>query len=139
MRQLACRDRGHNGRMLLTDARVAVPDGMLDRGWVRVEGGRIAEVGAGPPPAQRESVELGGRHVVPGFVDLHVHGGGGHSMLSPAAAASLVPARVLGIDHDAGSIAPGKAADLVVLDEALEVEAVMIEGRWITSGRLFHT
>jgi N-acetylglucosamine-6-phosphate deacetylase len=55
------------------------------------------------------------------------------------AAASRVPARVLGIGDEVVSIEPGKAADLVVLDEELEVEAVMVEGRWITSGRLFHT
>jgi N-acetylglucosamine-6-phosphate deacetylase len=68
--------------MLLTDARVVAPDGVLDRGWVRVDDGRIAGVGTGPPPGDVERIELGGRHLVPGFVDLHVHGGAGHSMLS---------------------------------------------------------
>lgn len=56
-----------------------------------------------------------------------------------SAAASAVPARVLGLDETHGSIRAGACADLVVLDDALEVEAVMAGGRWITSGRLFHT
>jgi N-acetylglucosamine-6-phosphate deacetylase len=68
--------------MLLTDARVVTPDGVVDPGWVVVEGDRIAGVGAGDAPGNDERVELGGRHLVPGFVDLHVHGGGGHSMQS---------------------------------------------------------
>ena len=68
--------------MLLTDARVVVPAGVLEPGWVRVEGDRIAQVGADPVPADVERLSLEGRTVVPGFVDLHVHGGGGHSMQS---------------------------------------------------------
>lgn len=69
--------------LVLADARVVTPTGVLDRGWVRVDGHRIAAVGAGTPPddgAERHA--LGGAWVVPGFVDLHVHGGGGHSMLT---------------------------------------------------------
>lgn len=69
--------------LVLADARVVTPTGVLEGGWVRVDGDRIAEVGAGVPPddgAERRA--LGGAWVVPGFVDLHVHGGGGHSMLS---------------------------------------------------------
>ena len=68
--------------MLLTDARVVVPAGVLEPGWVRVEGARILEVGAEGAPAGVVRLSLAGRTVVPGFVDLHVHGGGGHSMQS---------------------------------------------------------
>lgn len=82
MRQLCCRERGHNVAMLLTDARVVAPAGVLDPGWVRVEGGRISAVGAGAAPTDGERLSLPGRTLVPGFVDLHVHGGGGHSMQS---------------------------------------------------------
>ena len=69
--------------MLLTDARVVTPAGILEPGWVRIEAGRIARCrfGAGTVDAG-ERHELGGRWVVPGFIDLHVHGGGGHAMLS---------------------------------------------------------
>ena len=69
--------------LVLADARVVTPTGVLDRGWVRVDGDRIAAVGSGPAPEDSgERHALGGAWVVPGFVDLHVHGGGGHSMLS---------------------------------------------------------
>jgi N-acetylglucosamine-6-phosphate deacetylase len=44
--------------------------------------------------------------------------------------ASATPARVLGLD-DVGAIEPGWRADLVVLDEKLEVVAVMARGAWL--------
>jgi N-acetylglucosamine-6-phosphate deacetylase len=63
----------------------------------------------------------------------------GLSIGAAVEAASMVPANVLGIGDRVGSIEPGKDADLLVLDDGLRVEAVMSGGRWITSGRLFHT
>lgn len=39
-------------------------------------------------------------------------------------AATLLPARAIGLDGEIGSIAPGKRADLVVLDENLDIAAV---------------
>lgn len=68
---------------LLTDARIVTPGGVVAPGWVLVEAERIAEMGPGTPPsagARRHSLD--GRWLVPGFIDLHVHGGGGHAMLS---------------------------------------------------------
>jgi N-acetylglucosamine-6-phosphate deacetylase len=43
---------------------------------------------------------------------------------------SATPARVLGLD-DVGAIEPGWRADMVVLDEKLEVVAVMARGVWV--------
>ena len=39
-------------------------------------------------------------------------------------AATLLPARAIGLDGEIGSIAPGKRADLVVLDENMDIAAV---------------
>lgn len=57
-------------------------DGVLDPGWVRLRGSRIEDVGGATPPTG--GVELRGRWVLPGFVDLHVHGGVGASHQSGA-------------------------------------------------------
>ncbi|HEY3997652.1 MAG TPA: amidohydrolase [Candidatus Xenobia bacterium] len=38
-----------------------------------VEGERIVALGSGPPPAVDHVVDLGGRTVLPGFIDSHVH------------------------------------------------------------------
>jgi N-acetylglucosamine-6-phosphate deacetylase len=46
---------------------------------------------------------------------------------------TIVPARVLGIDSSRGSIAPGKHADLVILNHDLSVHTTIV------SGRIIHT
>jgi N-acetylglucosamine-6-phosphate deacetylase len=45
--------------------------------------------------------------------------------------ASAAPARVLGLEASKGALAPGFDADLVVLDDSLEVVDTMVAGRWI--------
>jgi N-acetylglucosamine-6-phosphate deacetylase len=42
--------------------------------------------------------------------------------------ASLTPAERVGIASEVGSLQPGKLADIVVLNNALEVERVFLEG-----------
>lgn len=61
--------------LTLCDGRVVTPGGVLD-GDVGIADGIITAVGPAVAPAG-EVVELGGRWVLPGFVDVHVHGGGG--------------------------------------------------------------
>jgi N-acetylglucosamine-6-phosphate deacetylase len=49
---------------------------VLRPGWVEVSAGLIVGAGCGPAPRPVD-VDLGAATVVPGFVDMHVHGGGG--------------------------------------------------------------
>jgi N-acetylglucosamine-6-phosphate deacetylase len=69
---------------VLVGGRVVTLDGVLDPGWIRVSDDRIAEVGPGAcgPHADADAVTLDGRWLLPGFVDIHVHGGGGASFQS---------------------------------------------------------
>lgn len=71
---------------VLTADHVVVPGGVHEPGWVRIDGDRITEVGAG-----RDGEHVGA-WLLPGFVDLHVHGGGGHDM-SRSADDALAAAR----------------------------------------------
>ncbi|GAA2335551.1 N-acetylglucosamine-6-phosphate deacetylase [Saccharopolyspora halophila] len=77
----------NTAELILTGARVVTTRGVLDPGWVRVTGDEIAEVGVGTPPAG-PARDLDGHWLVPGFVDIHCHGGGGGSFtaLEPAQA-----------------------------------------------------
>jgi len=61
-------------RRLITGATVwAGPACTPAQAWLLVDGGRIAGTGtAGPPPAD-EVLDLAGCHVLPGFVDAHLH------------------------------------------------------------------
>jgi N-acetylglucosamine-6-phosphate deacetylase len=79
---------------VLTNARIVAEEAIIERGWVRIERGKIAAVGAGyawegPDPIDADHrgdvVDLGGAWLLPGFIDLHVHGGGGHDMTSSPA------------------------------------------------------
>ncbi|WP_327429717.1 N-acetylglucosamine-6-phosphate deacetylase [Streptomyces sp. NBC_01236] len=65
-------------RKVLAGARVVLPTGIVDGGRVLVEGARIA----GSGPADAEIIDVSGHWLVPGFVDLHNHGGGGASFTS---------------------------------------------------------
>jgi N-acetylglucosamine-6-phosphate deacetylase len=53
----------------------------------------------------------------------------GLDLLQAVQLVTLNPARILGIDSWTGSIEVGKKADLVLLDEDLEVAATWVEGR----------
>ncbi|MBO1337904.1 N-acetylglucosamine-6-phosphate deacetylase [Streptomyces sp. VRA16 Mangrove soil] len=63
---------------VLAGARVVLPTGTVTDGRVIVDGTRIA----GAAPDSAETVDLTGHWVVPGFVDMHNHGGGGASFTS---------------------------------------------------------
>jgi N-acetylglucosamine-6-phosphate deacetylase len=74
---------------LLHNARLVLPTGVVDDGWLATSGSEIAGIGgpgdpepAGGHPAPSDRVDLAGHYVVPGFVDLHVHGGGGGAFSS---------------------------------------------------------
>jgi N-acetylglucosamine-6-phosphate deacetylase len=70
------RQAGH----LLTGGRVVTPAGVLTPGWIRTKGTRIEAVAPGDPPARaHDATDLRGQWVLPGFVDMHAHGGGGTS------------------------------------------------------------
>ncbi|MFJ8505828.1 N-acetylglucosamine-6-phosphate deacetylase [Streptomyces avermitilis] len=66
---------------VLAGARVVLPTGIVDGGRVIVEGTRIAGAASEDAPV----VDLSGHWLVPGFVDLHNHGGGGASFTSGTA------------------------------------------------------
>jgi N-acetylglucosamine-6-phosphate deacetylase len=82
---------GATALAVLANARVVTPGGVIENGWVSVADGRIAAVGASDAPSDARTVDLDGAWLLPGFVDLHMHGGGGHDVTaSPDAMAGAV-------------------------------------------------
>jgi len=60
---------GRFGDFVLANARIVLADAVIERGWVAVADGRIAEIGEGRPPSPGE--DLGGDLLIPGLVELH--------------------------------------------------------------------
>lgn len=64
---------------LIHGARKLDANGEVDRFWMLVADDTIVATGSGPLPDADERVDADGHWLVPGFIDLHGHGGGGHS------------------------------------------------------------
>ncbi|MBM3177093.1 MAG: N-acetylglucosamine-6-phosphate deacetylase [Bacteroidetes bacterium] len=59
-----------NGKILL-------PSGIQSNGCLIVKGDKIAEITSGPIDIiDAESIDLNGSYLMPGFIDIHIHGGG---------------------------------------------------------------
>ncbi len=73
--------------LAITGARVLTPLEEIENAVVVVEGDRIAAVGRRAevrvPDGARE-IDARGRTIVPGFVDVHIHGAGGHDVMEAA-------------------------------------------------------
>ncbi|MCL2056507.1 MAG: N-acetylglucosamine-6-phosphate deacetylase [Oscillospiraceae bacterium] len=67
-------------RTLVQNGMVILPHRVIPTGGVMVEGGKITDILDRPisaPPADIRVIDAAGRVISPGFVDIHVHGGGG--------------------------------------------------------------
>lgn len=62
---------------------LVLPDRIVPTGTILVEGNRITAVERRPVagPGGATVVDAAGCHVLPGFIDVHVHGAGGHDVL----------------------------------------------------------
>lgn len=66
--------------MVLAAERLVTVAGVLSPGWVRLDGDKFHDLDQGAPPSDERVEHLSGAWVVPGFIDLHMHGGGGHDV-----------------------------------------------------------
>ena len=130
--------------MLLTADTVLTGRELLRPGWIEVAGTTVMATGSGAPP-QPPDRDLGAVMVVPGFVDTHVHGGGGADFsaadpVSTSAAvelhrrhgtttlvASLVSAAPDDLVHQVRALAEQVAAGLIT--------GIHLEGPWLAVER----
>jgi N-acetylglucosamine-6-phosphate deacetylase len=82
--------------ILLAGATIVLPDRLLEHGSLFIDEGRIVaiEPRAIGPTSGASRVDLAGSFIVPGFVDVHVHGVEGHDVLDGPGAVSAVAARL---------------------------------------------
>ncbi|GGR14060.1 N-acetylglucosamine-6-phosphate deacetylase [Streptomyces netropsis] len=128
-------------RTVLTGARVVLPTGVAHDGRVTVEGRRIVDDTAREEP----SLDLSGHWIVPGFVDVHVHGGGGASFSAGSAEEALTAIgthRAHGTTTMVASTVTGdlddlarQAAVLAELTEQGDLAGIHFEGPFISPHR----
>ena len=124
--RLAFRAKGRSRATLVTDAMQAagMPDGeyRLGRATVTVASGRAEIAGGGSIAGSTLTMDGAVANAV-SFLDI--------SLADAAVLASGNPARLLGLDHRKGSIAPGFDADLTVLDQDLLACGTLVAGEWV--------
>jgi N-acetylglucosamine-6-phosphate deacetylase len=130
--------------VLLTADTILTGRELLRPGWIEVSKGTVDGIGAGPPPRPADR-GLGAVTVVPGFVDTHLHGGGGANF-STASAAETATAAALHRGHGTTTV----IASLVTAgpDELLRqvteladdvraglIDGIHLEGPWLSTTR----
>lgn len=124
--RLLMRLKGAERTMLVTDAIEAtgLPDGDYRLG------GRSVCVRAGRATLPGSDTIAGATLTMDGALRNAV-AFGGVTIADAARMAATTPAELLGLGARKGSIAPGRDADLVVLDADLSLARVLVRGRWV--------
>ena len=77
-------------RLKIYNGKLLVPGRIISNGTVVMDGGMITEVSEGniDLPGVSE-IDAKGNYVSPGFIDLHIHGGGGYDFMDGTVEAFL--------------------------------------------------
>ncbi|MBK0419492.1 N-acetylglucosamine-6-phosphate deacetylase [Leucobacter sp. CSA1] len=128
---------------VLAASRVVTSGAVHAPGWVAIEGDTIVGLGAGRP--QRIDRDLGAAILVPGFVDIHVHGGGGGSYADGSVESALRARdahRAHGTTTTLASLVTAAPAELLAGVRMLaalaadgEVGGIHLEGPWLSPAR----
>src|SRR5271168_4108922 len=126
---------------LIAAGTVVLEQGVCRPGWVETSGDQIVSCGAGAPPHSAD-VDLPDAVVVPGFVDIHVHGGGGGSYTDGNVSDILRAARFHrehGTTTTLASLVTAPVGDLLAAVHALvestragTVAGIHLEGPWLS-------
>ncbi len=134
--------------MMITAGTVVTGREVLRPGWIDVDDGRVLTLDAGDPPRAADRA-LGAVTVVPGFVDMHVHGGGG-GMFPTADPAEMAAATAtaVGLHRRHGtttlvaSLVTAHPDDLLTQVRAMAdqvragvVAGIHLEGPWLAARR----
>jgi N-acetylglucosamine-6-phosphate deacetylase len=72
------------------NGRIITPYRIIPHGTVLITGEIITEVTAGDIEVSNAiEIDAGGRYIAPGFIDIHIHGGGGHDFMDNSVEAFL--------------------------------------------------
>jgi N-acetylglucosamine-6-phosphate deacetylase len=124
-------------------AGTVVIDGQVCRpGWLQTSGRRILACGGGAPPGPADS-DFPNSVVVPGFIDMHVHGGGGSSYTEAPGIAGAAGFHLRhGTTTTLASLVTFAPAELITGVRALAeqtrqgtIAGIHLEGPWLSPAR----
>ena len=139
--------------LLIAGARVCAQEGLWDPGWLLARDHRIEALGQGDPPAQdqpgTEWVDGAGATLVPGFIDVHVHGGDGADTMDADPDAlrhlarfhaghgvtALVPTTWSAAEADLTAALKAVGAVAGAVEGGATILGAHLEGPWINAGR----
>jgi N-acetylglucosamine-6-phosphate deacetylase len=75
-----------NKKMIIDNAQIYTLDGIIAPGWLLAEDRLITRIESGNPPPDLVQtadtrISVDGMHMLPGFIDLHLHGAVGHDVM----------------------------------------------------------
>lgn len=117
--------------LYLSGGRAVLPGAIVQNAGILVRDGRIVSIG-GPRPQGVPEIHAGDGYILPGFIDVHVHGGGGADFMDAEAEAVRQVARA----HAAHGTTALVATTMTCEDERLErvIAAYLEAERTGTSG-----
>jgi N-acetylglucosamine-6-phosphate deacetylase len=119
--------------LLIHNARLFTPNQAGLKGWLLVEGGLIRGIGFGNTPdfshdASIQALDAHGHNLLPGFIDLHVHGAMGHEVMDASASGLEEMARFYALHGVTSFLATTWTASRPSILKALEIVKQM-QGR----------
>jgi N-acetylglucosamine-6-phosphate deacetylase len=130
--------------VLLTADTLLTGRELLRPGWIDVAGSTVTAIGRGVPTRTPDR-ELGAATVVPGFVDIHVHGGGGANFSTASHAETATAAafhRRHGTTTLVASLVTASPVELLRQVEELThdvragvIAGIHLEGPWLSIAR----
>ena len=84
---------------------LVLPDRLVPNAALVADGGKIVEWGERGALTAEKKIDCGGLYLAPGFIDIHVHGGGGHDFMD-ATVDACVGAMTAHMKHGTTTIVP---------------------------------
>ena len=134
--------------LVLENARIILPDREIEAGSVVIERGMITSMTDGPGETKADALDLSGLTLLPGFIDVHIHGAVGIDTMDASAeqlgevamflatqgVTSWLPTFVPATDEQF-SRAIGEIAKLMNLEQGARVLGVHYEGPFVNSAQ----
>ena len=71
--------------LVLENARIVMPDRVIEAGSVVIDRGMITSITDGPTETKANTLDLSGLTLLPGFIDVHIHGAVGIDTMDASA------------------------------------------------------